>query len=375
MQKLAFQLAEPASRPAPAALRSGESGVPITCWDAFVAAQGAGDLVQSMAWGRAKQATGFEVALAASFRDGGIEGGALLIMKRFGPLGAVGYVARGPLVVGQEPGRIARVLDEVERVAREHRVRHLVVQPPGGGEAIAAALAARGYSEDAPDVCPCATIVLDLAPDPGAILAGMSTSRRRNVRHALRRGVTVRQGGYEDLDCFHALHVATARRQGFAPLSRAYLEAQWEALRPRGALELFMAELDGRPIAGIWNTVFGDTMTYRIPAWSGEEAAVQPNVACHWHAIQRAKERGCRRYDLGGLGAHAPAIRKGEIGLEDLKQTAVAFKAGFGGRLVLLPRAWQLTFNPLARQLFRAARSHIAGTALGRALVHRLRNG
>jgi hypothetical protein len=51
-----------------------------------------------------------------------------------------------------------------------------------------------------------------------------------------------------------------------------------------------------------------------------------------------------------------------------------AFKVGFGGRAVVLPRAWQLTFNPVARHLVRAARV-LADTRLARALVHRLRNG
>ncbi len=136
-----------------------------------------------------------------------------------------------------------------------------------------------------------------------------------------------------------------------------------------------MAELEGRPLAGIWNTVFGDTMTYRIPAWSGEEPSLQPNVACHWLAIDWARERGYRRYDLGGVGAYAHALWRGEIALEDLKHCAVAFKVGFGGKVVLLPCASQLTFNPIVRRLFQAAHSRLSGTSLGRALVHRLRNG
>jgi hypothetical protein len=77
----------------------------------------------------------------------------------------------------------------------------------------------------------------------------------------------------------------------------------------------------------------------------------------------------------GRFGTYAHALRRGEIALDDLKHCAVAFKVGFGGKVVLLPCAWQLTFNPIARRLFRAAHSQLSGTSLGRALVHRLRNG
>jgi peptidoglycan pentaglycine glycine transferase (the first glycine) len=300
MHNLAFQTLEPLERPALIAVAPSAASAPAAGWDQFVAATPGGDLVQTTVWGRAKEATGFAVTVAASSRGGDIEGGALLVMKRFGPLGSVGYVARGPVIADDDPRQVERVLCELERTAREHRVRHLVIQPPEGGEQIAAALAARGYTADAPDVSPSATIVIDLTASPDTILGRMSSTRRRSVRQALRRGVRVRPGGAQDLDAFHALHLATARRQGFAPLSRAYLQAQWEALRPQGAVEFFMAELEDRPLAGIWNTVFGDTMTYRIPAWSGEEPSLQPNVACHWLAIEWARERGYRRYDLGG---------------------------------------------------------------------------
>jgi lipid II:glycine glycyltransferase (peptidoglycan interpeptide bridge formation enzyme) len=372
MRNLAYRMVAAVERPVLDAAPS--AAAPAVRWDDFVAATAAGDLVQTTAWGRAKEATGFAVVTVQSRRCSLLEGGGLLVMKRFGPLGAVGYVARGPLVAGDDPFRVARVLDEVERTARELGVRHLVVQPPEGGQHIEATLALRGYMPDAPDVAPSATIVVDLTPPLATILARMATTRRRSVRQSQRRGVTVRLGGPEDLDAFHALHVATARRQGFAPLSRAYMQAQWEALRPVGAVELFIAELDDQPLAAIWNTVFGDTMTYRIPAWSGEERTLQPNVACHWRAIEWARERGYRRYDLGGVGRHARAIRQGRMALEDLKHCTTAFKVGFGGRVVVLPRAWQLTFNPVARHLVRAARV-LADMRPARALVHRLRNG
>ncbi len=351
-------------------------GAAAEAWDRFVASSPAGDLVQTVVWGRGKQATGFDVALIVCRRGCDTKGGALIVMRRFGPFGALGYVSRGPVLGDGEPETVACVLDAVERVARTERVRHLVIQPPHDGQPLAAALAARGYTAGAPDVAPSATLILNLAPPLDTILARMSSPRRGSVRQALRRGIEVRLGERVDIGAFAELHASTARRQGFAALSCAYLEQQWDALRPQGAIELFLACHEGRPIAGIWITLLGNTLTYRVQGWNGEQPQLQPNVACHWRAIQWAKEHGCRYYDLGGIGRqYVDAVRRGELLLSDPQHSPAAFKVGFGGELVLLPEAWQLTFNPLARPLVRAAYRHLAQSPHLRSFIHRLRNG
>jgi lipid II:glycine glycyltransferase (peptidoglycan interpeptide bridge formation enzyme) len=343
-------------------------------WDRFVA-DVAGDLTQTTAWARAKEATGFSTALSVTRRDGSIVGGALIVIKRLARLIGVGYVARGPLMApGASDVDIAAVLDEIEHQARSHRLWHLVVQPPAGGGAIAAALAARGYTPDAPDVSPSATLLIDLSRSLDAILADMSASRRRNIRKGLQGGLDIRSGSRADIDAFHGLHAVSAQRQGFQPLSRTYLQAQWDALRPADAVELVTASHAGRMIAGIWLTMSGDTVTYRIPGWSGEESRLQPNVACHWHAIRWAKQRGARHYDLGGIDpSYVAAIRRGEGRPGHDPQCPAAFKLGFGGTALLLPGAAQRTLSPLIRPLVRACYAGMADSRLFRAGLNRLR--
>lgn len=343
-------------------------------WDRFVAAQ-SGDLTQTTAWGRSKQATGSSAALAICRNGAGILGGALIVIKRPARFVGVGYVARGPLIAPPATGSdIAAVLDEVEREAKRQRLLHLVIQPPADGEAIATELAARGYTPDAPDVAPGATLLIDLTRGPDAVLAGMSPSRRRNVRQALQGGLEVGAGDRDDIPRFQALHASSAGRQGFQPLSCDYLLAQWDALRPSSAVGLVTASLAGRTIAGIWLTVCHGTVTYRLPGWNGEAARLQPNVACHWQAIRDAIARGDRRYDLGGVDRGlAAAILRGEPGPSRGPHAPAAFKLGFGGEAVLLPRAFQRTLNPLARPLVRAVYAGLGEGRLLRACLERLR--
>jgi lipid II:glycine glycyltransferase (peptidoglycan interpeptide bridge formation enzyme) len=345
-------------------------------WDEFVAVTPGGDLIQTTPWAQAKSALGFEVCQVISRRGDEIAAGGQIVIKRFGPLGGVGYIARGPLVSGKCPEQAARILEEVERSARARRVHHLIVQPPEGGSEIAAALADRGYTRNATAVAPTATLRIDLSQSLQEILANMSATRRGDVRCSQRRGGEVRIGGRGDIDVFQAMHEATARRQRFAAMSRSYLRHQWDALHWRGWLQVFLAYHEGRPLAGIWVTAFGDTVTFRLPGWTGEAPDLRLNVACHWAAIQWAKEHGYRYYDLGGINRHyAERIATEQpLGDEALRSPA-AFKIRFGGHPVLLPTASQFTFNPIVRVFGRAVLSQLAHRQPFRQLVHRLRNG
>ena len=100
---------------------------------------------------------------------------------------------------------------------------------------MAEALALRGYTADALEVAPSATLLIDLTQTADDLLGAMSSSARRSIRQAQRRGVWLRHGDASDLETFHRLHAATAARRGFAPMSIDYLRRHWEALRPAGA--------------------------------------------------------------------------------------------------------------------------------------------
>lgn len=356
-------------------------------WDAFVDAVPGGDIVQTLAWGRSKVAMGFAAVVGlARDKAGRIEGGGLVIAKRVAvmngrlPLATVGYVARGPVIDSADPAAIERALDALHAAARTIGVQHLIIQPPAGCEMILRHLQARGYDEGAPDVAPSCTIEIDLAAEIETIVAAMSSSQRRNLKKAKKKGVIVRRGDAADLPVFQALHAATAERQGFHALSFDYLQAQWQALRPLRAVEMFLAaspEQPERPIAGSWVTAYAGRVTDKIPGWNGEAPALQPNIACIWESIAWAKSQGFRVFDLGGIARSAgAALQAGERGeLPDGSRNPAAFKARFGGEVTMLPQAWHLTLQPLLWPFVRFGwRRLAAGTRL-KGFLNGLRNG
>lgn len=356
-------------------------------WEAFVETAPGGDVVQTAAWGRGKDAMGFQVAVAVDHdAEGQIESGALIVARRIAvmngrlPLATVGYVARGPLVAGDDPARIDRAIEAVERTAKAMGVLHLIIQPPAGRDDIAARLALRGYADGAPDVAPNCTIWIDIDREPEAIINGMSRSKRRDLRKTFKIGAICWEGGEADLPLFQSLHAATAERQGFTPLSLDYLEKQWRALRPLGAVAVFFAALPDAPeraIAGSWVTAYAGTMTDKIPGWNGEAPNLNLNVACIWQSVLWARERGIKRFDLGGIDRAATEefLSGGSIEKADGERNPAGFKARFGGDIVMLPLAWQRTLHPLLWPAVRLAWRQLAGRPAVKAFVNGLRNG
>src|SRR5262249_47322465 len=182
----------------------------------------------------------------------------------------------------------------------------------------------------------------------------------RNLRKALRAGFEVRQG--DDIELFHRLHVATAKRQGFVPASPENLRAQWDLLAPRANCTMFIARYHGVAAAGIWVTRFAGTVTFK---WAGGDAsspaAPHANDAVHWAAIQWARTNGDHTYDLGGFDRRSAECLVSRGPMPDgFDHSPSFYKRSFGGTAVLLPRARfqllpklaDLALGRLARPLF-----------------------
>lgn len=325
-------------------------------WDAFLASAPGGHHAQTSLWAQAKTRLGWKVARVIASHRGRIAAGAQVLIRSLPLVGAVGYVAKGPVGAEECPELAGLVLREVHRLAQSWRMRYLAVQPHSRGHALARQLPGWGFWPQATVAAqPTATILLDLADDLDTILAGMHASTRYNIRLGLRRGIAVRHGTERDLPTFCRLLEATGQRQGFAPEPEAYIRELYRLLAPRGWLELLVAEYQGEPVSAALLIAFGDTVFYKRGAWSGRCGKHRPNEVMQWEAIRWAKAQGYRYYDFEGIDpAAAQALLRGEA--PDLAaQTVTSFKLGFGGRVALFPEVYAYVYNPILRWACRAA--------------------
>ncbi len=324
-------------------------------WDAFLAGVRGGDLTQTSWWARIKQASGFEVRRLVGRVDGEIAGGAQILARPLGPLGKAAYVPYGPIVVPGTPDEdIRRLAWHVRETCRRDRIRAAFVQPPEGGERVAAALRLQGFADSDAGIAPRASLRVDVTTDPPEMLARMVRHARAHVRRSLRDPLTVRSGSREDLALFHELHCCTAARHGFQPAVLPYLELLWDELRPSGLIDLLLVHTEGNYLAGLLLTRFGDGTTERISGYAPERVPrkkMRPNEALRWAAMVNGRENGEQWYDLGGVEYPiAEALAEGaDPGAEAMRASRSAHKVGLGGTPLLYPPPLELFPNRVLR--------------------------
>lgn len=172
---------------------------------------------------------------------------------------------------------------------------------------------------------------------------GLNQQWRRNIAVAASAGVTVREAGAEEVGRFHDLYVETARRDGFTPRPRSYLDGLFAALAQGPArARLHLAEREGVLAAAALVITVGRHAWYVYGASSSAHRKLRASNAVQWQAMRRAHADGCAVYDLRGVGASLDP----EVKISGLQR----FKAGLGGRTVEYVGEWEL---PLNRPLYR----------------------
>jgi lipid II:glycine glycyltransferase (peptidoglycan interpeptide bridge formation enzyme) len=214
----------------------------------------------------------------------------------------------------------------------------------------------------------------------------MKDKWRYNIGLAARRGITVRcfspagggqagalSGGpppagdalgpelEEALETFYALLRETAQRDGIAIHQAGYYRAlfaraaYYQALpAPAGPLpdlRLYLAEYQGRPLAGIVTLFRGREGVYLYGASSGLHRNLMAPYALQWAAIQDARQAGCAAYDFFGI---PPSADPGHP-MAGLYRFKTGFIGASTGRIIHRGGSWDYPCRPVAAGLFRAA--------------------
>ncbi|HMQ53449.1 MAG TPA: peptidoglycan bridge formation glycyltransferase FemA/FemB family protein [Anaerolineae bacterium] len=343
-------------------------------WDAFLAQTPGGHHVQTSLWAQVKAMLGWRVSRVIARQGSQILGGAQLLIRPMAPFGAVGYVAKGPLLASHNPVLAALVIDQLRQMAKEYKLQCFIVQPPDHDEAFVHYLPRLGFHQSVVNVGPTATVKIDLSAEADALLAGMKKATRKHIRRGLREGVTVREGTDQDLDTFYQLLGATAQRQGFVPYPSDYFGEMWRLFHPPGYARLFIAEVGGEAVAAHWVVPFGDTLISKYGGWSGQYGQHRPNEVLDWEVIMWAKSNGYRYHDLEGIDEEAAqALFQEGILPESFQQTPTSYKLGFGGQVTHLPKPYICFCNPVIDLTYKTALPQIRNFSAIQKVIHRWR--
>lgn len=318
-------------------------------WDDFVEASVCCNITQSYEWGELAPHLGAEALRVGVVDEQGQLCAAMLLLITRAPVlrRPYFYAARGPIIDDPNSPAMTVLLDFVKAEARKRGAFMLKVEPsvPDGDERWLAALKKQGFCPNPYAVHVRHEWVLDLRPDEKALLAGMKEKWRYNIRLAGRKGVTVRRGdGQVDLDTFYRLYEVTSERDQFFINNKKHYEDVMRLYREGDRAALFLAEYEGKVIAGNIVLRLGHWSWYMFGASSNEQRNLMPNHLLQWTAMQWARSHGCWYYNFRGI---PEVLEEGE----ELWGVYV-FKRGFGGYALRFLETHDLVYQPVVYKLY-----------------------
>lgn len=319
-------------------------------WDAFVRQHPHGHLLQLSAWATLKQASGWRAERIALCEEGRVVAGAQVLFKLL-PLraGTIAYLPFGGLV--SEARHWPPLWDAVRAACRRHRAVFLKWEP-GFDAPPTDDLRRWGFHPSPQTVQPPNTILIDLADDE-TMLARMNQGTRRKIRQALKGDVRYFQASAGDLPRFTELMAVTSQRNAFGVHAPEYYALAYRLFVPQDAA-LILAEHEGQALAGVFVFALGDTAWYLYGASSSEKRHLMASYGAQWRAIQWARDRGCRVYDMWGIpDADAATLEAQFEQRSDGLWGVYGFKRGWGGRIARTVGAWDLPYQSLLYQLYR----------------------
>lgn len=295
-------------------------------------------VLQSWAWGEIKARHGWSPQRIVFSENNSVCAVAQILRRPLPrtPFGVL-YVPKGPALDFENAELFARVLSELENIARRQRAIFMKIDPDiRADQNTADVLQQRGWRVSDEQIQFHNTVTLDLMRSEAEILAAMKPKWRYNIRLAERKGVQVEHGTADDLKLFYEMYAETSARDGFLIRSFEYYRDVWETMLRAGQAKIFLARLHhsstalhsapNDAIAGIILFFFGKRAWYFYGASRNAQRDLMPNHLLQWEAMRWAKQQGCAEYDFWG----AP----NSMNENDSMYGVYKFKMGFGGQFV-----------------------------------------
>lgn len=237
--------------------------------------------------------------------DGMMVAAAVVRFTRLAPKRFLASLMRGPVV--RDVATMSPLLPALAEAVADAGACSILLNPClTGDDALQASeiLKQHGFAPTPPDQQPVhtATGLIDLEPSEPDIFASFKSRGRRQIRQALKRGVTVRDA-VDEADAARLQTVFdgfTARRAGYDVGGLPGMTTQWRMVQELGGAFL-LAEVDGQLIGGHVVVRHHDTGFWLTLATSDDYPDLPRSYPLLWEAMRRAKAIGCRRYDMAGL--------------------------------------------------------------------------
>ncbi len=245
-------------------------------------------------------------------------------MKRIPLAGSgIAYIGWGPLRRRDEADDLERLAVclalKAEYVGRRGLVLRILgpIGPPEWVDGARDRLVSAGFEPTyrAPGY---RAIILRIDRPLAEIRMNLTSEWRNNLNGAERKGLELRTGTDKEIFADFALMFRSfLRRKGFdANLDAAFFAEVQSRLPEAERMQVTLAEKDGEPVAGHVLSALGDTAVFVLGATLHAALKTKASYLLHWHAIETARARRMKFYDVGGIDPQrTPGVYRFKRGL------------------------------------------------------------
>ncbi len=196
------------------------------------------------------------------------------------------------------------------------------------------------------EVDPEHTQIIDLAKTEEELRADLKSGHRNRINGASRRGVEVSiTSSAEDFESFLGMLRDTAKRAKVTFYPNKYYRDIYKVMAPKGSIKLYIAKVDGQPIAAAMFYDYGGTRYYsHSGAFQTLNRQYKAMVYLLWVALLDAKQLGYSKIDLCGVAPNDDSGHKW-AGL-------TTFKKGYGGKTVSYLGTYDIPINKSKYKVF-----------------------
>lgn len=317
----------------------------------FLQSHPKGHFLQSPEWAKVKSEWKNEVVLSLD-ENGKIKGSMSLLIRSFKGIASLMYSPRGPVCDIHDKETFKELVEEAKKVGKKYRAFIFVVDPdiPSDDEEFKNIAKEIGFkiNENAKDfsqmIQPRYVFRLNVKDKTEEeLMASFHEKWRYNIRLAGRKGVTIVEGGREDLKKFHDIMLTTGVRDNFLIRPLEYFEKMYDSLAPEH-MKVLLAMYNGEAIAAVIPIIYGNKVWYLYGASSNEHRNVMPNYLLQWEQIKLALKNHCDIYDFRGVSGHVDETHP-QYGI-------YKFKKGFNGDFVEFVGELSIVMNPFMNFIY-----------------------
>ena len=239
-------------------------------FNSFISNHPKGHAMQTWEWGEIKGRTGWRPWRLVLEADGNIVAAATVLERNL-PLirDPIFYCPRGPVTDMEDGGKLDTIFEAIQKLAQKRRAILLKIDPdiPSSNKELKDYLQTRNFRQldkgkDFEGVQPKYVFRLDISAAEDALMANMHHKTRYNIRLASKKGVEIRIGSREDLPVFYEVLKETTERDKFLVRAYSYFEDLYDTLVPADLAQLFVAEFEGKIVAGTLAFITGQKTWY-----------------------------------------------------------------------------------------------------------------